>query len=95
MEKVISKGDIVVIEKLDAEYEKLKEGQVIAYTYNGVLVVHRIVRIIKQDGQYYVYTKGDANPNEDNYVVEQDTIMGTVKAVVPYLGLPTVWLNEI
>lgn len=95
MEKVISKGDIVVIEKLDAEYEKLKEGQIIAYTYNGVLVVHRIVRIIKQDGQYYVYTKGDANPNEDNYVVEQDTIMGTVKAVVPYLGLPTVWLNEI
>ena len=95
MEKVISKGDIVVIEKLDAEYEKLKEGQVIAYTYNGVLVVHRIVRIIKQDGQYYVYTKGDANPNEDNYVVEQDTIMGTVKAVIPYLGLPTVWLNEI
>lgn len=95
MEKVISKGDIVVIEKLDAEYEKLKEGQVIAYTYNGLLVVHRIVRIIKQDGQYYVYTKGDANPNEDNYVVEQDTIMGTVKAVVPYLGLPTVWLNEI
>ena len=95
MEKVISKGDIVVIEKLDAEYVKLKEGQVIAYTYNGVLVVHRIVRIIKQDGQYYVYTKGDANPNEDNYVVEQDTIMGTVKAVVPYLGLPTVWLNEI
>ena len=95
MEKVISKGDIVVIEKLDAEYEKLKEGQVIAYTYNGVLVVHRIVRIIKQDGQYYVYTKGDANPNEDNYVVEQDTIMGTVKAVVPYLGIPTVWLNEI
>ena len=95
MEKVISKGDIVVIEKLDAEYEKLKEGQVIAYTYNGVLVVHRIVRIIKQDGQYYVYTKGDANPNEDIYVVEQDTIMGTVKAVVPYLGLPTVWLNEI
>lgn len=95
MEKVISKGDIVIIEKLDAEYEKLKEGQVIAYTYNGVLVVHRIVRIIKQDDQYYVYTKGDANPNEDNYVVEQDTIMGTVKAVVPYLGLPTVWLNEI
>lgn len=95
MEKEISKGDIVIIEKLDEEYNKLKEGQVIAYTYNGVLVVHRIVRIIEQDGEYFVYTKGDANPNEDNYVVEQDTIMGTVQFVVPYLGLPTVWLNEI
>lgn len=95
MEKVISKGDVVVIEKLEEKYEELEEGQVIAYKYNGVLVVHRIVRIIKQDGEYYVYTKGDANPNEDNYVVEQDTILGTVRFVVPYVGLPTVWLNEI
>ena len=95
MEKKISKGDIVIIEKLEQQYDKLEEGQIIAYTYNGVLVVHRIVRIIKQDGEYFVYTKGDANPNEDNYVVEQDTILGTVKVVVPYLGLPTVWLNEI
>ena len=50
---------------------------------------------IEEGGKYYVYTKGDANPKEDNYVVEQETIMGTVKAVVPYVGLPTVWLNEI
>lgn len=95
MEKVISKGDVVIIEKIDKKYDELKEGQIIAYTYNGVLVVHRIVRIIEDKGEYYVYTKGDANPNEDNYVVEQDTIMGTVKFVVPYVGLPTVWLNEI
>ena len=95
MEKVISKGDVVIIEKIDEKYDELKKGQIIAYTYNGVLVVHRIVRIIEDKGEYYVYTKGDANPNEDNYVVEQDTIMGTVKFVVPYVGLPTVWLNEI
>lgn len=95
MEKVISKGDIVIIEKLDKKYEELEKGQIIAYTYHGVLVVHRIVNIIEEGGKYYVYTKGDANPKEDNYVVEQDTIMGTVKAVVPYVGLPTVWLNEM
>ena len=95
MEKTISKGDIVVIEKIDKQYDKLEKGQVIAYTYHGVLVVHRIVNIIEEKGEYYVYTKGDANAKEDNYVVEQDTIMGTVEFVIPYLGLPTVWLNEM
>lgn len=95
MEKTISKGDIVVIEKIDKQYDKLEKGQVIAYTYHGVLVVHRIVNIIEDKGEYYVYTKGDANAKEDNYVVEQDTIMGTVEFVIPYLGLPTVWLNEM
>ena len=95
MEKVISKGDVVIIEKIDKQYDALEKGQIIAYTYHGVLVVHRIVNIIEEGGKYYVYTKGDANPKEDNYVVEQETIMGTVKAVVPYVGLPTVWLNEI
>ena len=95
MEPVISKGDIVIIEKLEKEYEKLEEGQILAYTYHGVLVVHRFVRIIEEDGKYYIYTKGDANPKEDNYVVEQETIIGTVKLVIPYAGLPTVWLNEI
>lgn len=95
MEKAISKGDIVVIEKIDKQYDKLEKGQVIAYTYHGVLVVHRIVNIIEDKGEYYVYTKGDANAKEDNYVVEQDTIMGTVEFVIPYLGLPTVWLNEM
>ena len=95
MEKAISKGDIVVIEKIDKQYDKLEKGQVIAYTYHGVLVVHRIVNIIEDKGEYYVYTKGDANAKEDNYVVEQDTIMGTVEFVIPYLGLPKVWLNEM
>ena len=95
MEKAISKGDIVVIEKIDKQYDKLEKGQVIAYTYHGVLVVHRIVNIIEEKGEYYVYTKGDANAKEDNYVVEQDTIIGTVEFVIPYLGLPTVWLNEM
>lgn len=95
MEKAISKGDIVVIEKIDKQYDKLEKGQVITYTYHGVLVVHRIVNIIEDKGEYYVYTKGDANAKEDNYVVEQDTIMGTVEFVIPYLGLPTVWLNEM
>ena len=95
MEKEISKGDAVIIKKIGNKYEELEEGQVIAYNYNGVIVVHRIIKILKNDGEYFVYTKGDANHNPDNYVVEQEMIIGTVKFVLPFLGMPTVWLNEL
>lgn len=95
MEKQISKGDIVIIEKIDNNYSELKEKDIIAYNYNGVIVVHRIVKILKEDGKYYFYTKGDANTEVDNYVVKEDTIIGKTKIKIPYIGLPTVWLNEI
>ena len=53
MEKQISKGDIVIVEKIEEDYSKLKEKDVIAYNYNGIIVVHRIVKILKEDAKYY------------------------------------------
>ena len=95
MEKEISRGDVVIVEKLDGNYSELKEGQVIAYEYHGIIVVHRIIKILKDDGEYFIYTKGDANPDPDNYVVEQQMILGKVNVKIPFIGLPTVWLNEL
>lgn len=95
MEKKISKGDVVIVEKIDGDYKSLKKGQVIAYKHNGVIVVHRLTKIIKDKGDYYFYTKGDANKEQDNYVIAQEEIMGTVNLKIPFIGLPTVWLNEL
>ena len=58
------------------------------------MVVHRIINILEENGEYYIYTKGDANVSPDNYAVEESMIMGTVVVKIPYVGLPTVWLNE-
>lgn len=91
----IYKGDVVIIEKIDEEYEKLKEGQVIAYQYDDIIVVHRISRILKNEDKYYFYTKGDANSEEDNYIVEKEKIIGVVNLKIPYIGIPTIWLNEL
>lgn len=95
MEKKISKGDVVIVEKIYDKYDLLKEGQVIAYKYEGIIVVHRIVKILKEDGKYYIYTKGDANNMQDNYVVNQENVIGIVNIKIPFIGLPTVWLNEL
>jgi len=90
----ILKGDVVVI---DQEYPKdnLEVGQVIAYRYNSVIIVHRLVNIIEIKDEKYYYTKGDANNAVDNYIIYEDMIMGVVDYKIPYVGLPTVWLNEL
>lgn len=95
MHPKINKGDVAIIEKIDGKYQTLKKGQVIAFKYNGVIVVHRLIDIIEDQGQYYFYTKGDANSKQDNFPVREDMIIGVVNHKIPYIGIPTVWLNEL
>ena len=95
MEPKIYKGDVVVIKKFDGKYSELTEGQVIAYRYEGVMIIHRLIRIEKVGDEYYFYTKGDNNDNEDNYAVRQEMIYGTINTKIPFIGIPTIWLNEI
>ncbi|MBQ9072430.1 MAG: signal peptidase I [Bacilli bacterium] len=94
MSPAINKGDIVVVEKIEDRYERLEEGQVLAFRYNNIVIVHRIIDIVETDGEYFFYTKGDANNNEDDYAIEQSDVVGVVRFRIPYAGLPTVWLNE-
>lgn len=91
----INVGDVVVIEKLDKQYEKLQVGQVLAYRYNNVIIVHRIVRIVKISDHYYFYTKGDKNNDEDGIAVDEEMVIGTVNWKIPVIGYPTIWLNEL
>ena len=94
MNPVINKGDVVVIDS-KSDKSNLKEGDVIAYRYEDVIVVHRLIQILElNDGNYY-YTKGDSNLSKDNYVITDDMILGVVNYKVPYIGLPTVWLNQL
>lgn len=91
MNPEIAKGDVVIIKK---NYNKLKTGTIIAYKYNKKIVVHRLTKIEKYKEKKYYYTKGDANKKKDNYAITKDMIIGIVEYKIPYIGLPTVWLNE-
>ena len=95
MNPVILKGDVVIVKKVDDNLGSLEVGDVIAFQYNDTIVVHRITKIIKDRGQYYFYTKGDANKSSDNFVVEEHMIKGIVKYKIPFIGYPTVWLNRL
>lgn len=90
----IYKGDVVIIDqKYDLDH--LKIGDIIAYKYEERVVVHRLVDRERVGDEWYFYTKGDANNCKDSYIVYQDTIIGVVEYKLSYLGLPTVWINEL
>ena len=90
----INKGDVVIIDQRFKEKD-LKVGQVIAYQLENRIIVHRLKKIVTNGEETVYYTKGDANNTVDNYAIYSDMLMGTVDTKIPYIGLPTVWLNEL
>ncbi|MDD6653350.1 MAG: signal peptidase I [Clostridium sp.] len=95
MEPRINKGDVVVVEKLnEKEIRKLKEGEVLVYKHNDMVIVHRIVRVKEYNGVIYFNTKGDNNSEEDSWTIDEALVIGKATLKIPYLGVPTVWLNE-
>ncbi len=87
-------GDVVIVDQ-HKDYKDLKVGDVIAFRHDGLIMSHRIYDIVVVKGDYYFYTKGDANEEKDNYVTHPENIIGKVNVKVPYMGLPTVWLNKL
>ena len=95
MDPVIKKGDVAIVKKIDDNYHQLKVGDVIAFRYQNVVIVHRIINIVQDRDKYYFYTKGDANVSEDKFAIESDMIVGVVNHKIPLIGIPTVWLSEL
>lgn len=96
MQPKISKGDIVIVEKLKPkELEKLKIGDVLIFKHGGIMIVHRLIRINEVSGIKYYYTKGDNNNGEDGYPISVSDIVGKKTSVIPYLEYPTLMIKEI
>lgn len=90
----IYKGDIVII--IDGDSKEVKEGEVIRYKMDGYYVVHR-VKEIKEDneGNKIFITKGDNNDDVDLYPVKESQYAGTIKINIPYIGYPTLIVNDL
>lgn len=95
MYPTFERGSVAIIKKIDNNYEELDEGEIIAYHYENKIIAHRIAKITEINGKKYFYTKGDANNNLDNYVIGEEMIMGTINHYIPFIGYPTVLLNEL
>lgn len=93
MSPVYERGDAVIFSKIKS-LEEVKIGSIIAYTKNNVLITHRVVKIVYKNGNYQFVTKGDNNENIDNGMVAGTSVQGIVMYKIPYIGYPTIWINE-
>ena len=74
--------DVVAVQPAD-----LAAGDVVTFEgANGVLVTHRITRVVSLPDGLYVETKGDANEHADAALLPASEVKGRVDFSLPLLG---------
>lgn len=83
-----NKGDIMVLQGI--EPKAIKVGDVVVYESSRHTnpIIHRVVKITENNGEYSFTTKGDNNPAPDRDIVSEEQFQRTGKAVlrIPFLG---------
>ncbi len=82
MEPEIPVGSVIYVKYVPPE--SIEEGDVIAFTSEGSVIVHRVVRNQTVEGE--ITTKGDANAGEDLNAVSYGAVIGCVVFHFPMLG---------
>ena len=83
MQPAFSAGDIIVIKNNSVP----KVNDIVTYKHpDGIFVSHRIIQVIKKDGQSLFKTKGDNNNIDDHILVPRKDILGIEKLIVPKAG---------
>lgn len=95
MEPIIKPGDVILLEKMkdEKDIEALKTGDVIQFKRENILITHRIVEVLEEEGIPAYRTKGDNNSAEDREIVKAEDVKGILKKVVPKIGWPTLILK--
>ena len=67
---LFKKGDIVVIVKKPPN--EIRPGDVVVYRsiHGNRLIIHRVIEVLKINGEYEYVTKGDNNPYDDSFLFE-------------------------
>lgn len=82
MEPEIPVGSLVYVKPIAPE--DIETGDVIAFSSNDSVIVHRTVENHIVEGE--IITKGDANEQEDMSPVAYQSVLGRVERHIPYLG---------
>jgi len=97
MHPVMRVGDMVVVNSVSPD--ELNPGDIIAYRDPGgapdVLITHRIISVTEGEERVF-QTKGDANEEEDAYLVPASKLVGRTVFVIPFAGyLPEATKNSM
>jgi signal peptidase I len=100
MSGAIERGSIAFAHKVPPgkAFDRVGEGEVIHFTgrNSGLEYIHRVVGFsFDADGEREYITKGDASELADPFPVAAEDVLGTVHAVLPFLGWPYVFYRTI
>ena len=95
MAPLFNRGSMVVVQKINDPMD-ISVGDIIQYEADNKMITHRVVEVHNNkegDGSLVFITKGDNSPSADA-PVEAERAVGVIRASIPYIGYPTVWLKE-
>lgn len=83
MEPAIPVGSVIYVSPVESP-KTIEAGEVIAFTDDGSVIVHRVVDNYYVQGEFV--TKGDANPTQDFDKVPYSALVGRVERHFPMVG---------
>ena len=89
MRPALRPGDVLIYQHPTPE--RLTTGQLVITRDRSQpdgLLAHRLAGVASNGD---LRTKGDANEARDSTPVPPDAVLGVVRLVVPFIGLPTLW----
>ena len=87
MSPALPSGSVAMVQPVDVS--EIEVGDIIAYQPRHVgstVTTHRVVNIIRQEGDISFQTKGDHNEFADIYPVPSDQVIGRMQFHIPFLG---------
>lgn len=94
MEPKLMIGDAIILKKTTT-YEDLEVGDILIFKHEQKIMIHRIIDITEKDNHYSFKTKGDNNNTADDYITNEDDVIGKYLFKIPLIGYPSVWLSEV
>ncbi|WP_069999548.1 signal peptidase I [Cellulosilyticum sp. I15G10I2] len=91
MKPMIEPGDVILIEKVKdmKDIEALGVDDVIQFKRDNILITHRIIEVLREEGVPSYRTKGDNNSAIDGRIVRAEEVKGVLTQVIPKIGWPT------
>lgn len=85
MEPAIPTGSLAIVDR-NADISDIEIGDVIVFSYNEKLIIHRVIDEAEIDGKKYLKTKGDANRSDDGFITSENNFHGKAIYSIPKLG---------
>lgn len=87
MQPTLKPGDLLVVEGSDSRTPKVGEIVVFKSERFSGLVIHRVIKVERCDGQTRVFTKGDALTDADEGFLTPNEVLGFVRWRMPRLAV--------